>query len=628
MSGFIGCVGFRDIALRRRAEMVCSAVVGDFDSNDIFKDERAVLGNCLFAANQSVKIKPFVDKESGLVLVLSGRIFNFRELRKQLQFHGHRFCTETESEVVIKAFVQWGKDSLTYFRGMFAFVVYNPKSQSVFFARDRLGVKPLFYFSTPDGCAFASTLAALLQFEWIERKIFLSAFSHYLTTTRILLGEKTLVQSVFALQPGEYGEWKQGENVTVRSYWQIPVVTSEDKLQIDFSAATKQVRELVFAAVEEQLESDVPIGGFLSGGLDSCVVAHIAQKKLGDSYRAYNVGYDAPGYNEWDFVRIAEREMGISCKISALEAADFVSVWKRLILLKGSPLITPNEVPIYELSRRFRQEFQVALSGEGADEIFGGYTLVQFAGFDFDRSKQQIRSEGPSEFDLALERAYGRYYFHSRMDQHFCINSWMPFVEKCNFLQPDIWSALKNDGAMFAWYEQLFGKFASCSTFDAYMHVHALVNLEALLSRVDSGTVAAGVEARVPFTDHRIVEYLFSLPDEYHIDWWTETGKETAKNMNIGEIVAAGLLESKKVLRRAFGNDLPKEIIERPKMSFPVPFLQWFDGIWKEMTDEALSEAEFLRPEFRSRVSGNFSTMSLWPLVNLVLWQRAWKMRF
>ena len=175
---------------------------------------------------------------------------------------------------------------------------------------------------------------------------------------------------------------------------------------------------------------------------------------------------------------------------------------------------------------------------------------------------------------------------------------------------------------MFARYEQLFGKFASCSTFDAYMHVHALVNLEALLSRVDLGTVAAGVEARVPFTDHRIVEYLFSLPDEYHIDWWTETGKETA------EIVAADLLESKKVLRRAFGDDLPKEIIERPKMSFPVPFLQWFDSIWKEMTDEVLSDAEFLRPEFRSRVSGNFSTMSLWPLVNLVLWQRAWKMRF
>ncbi len=351
-------------------------------------------------------------------------------------------------------------------------------------------------------------------------------------------------------------------------------------------------------------------------------------KKFGGSYQTYNIGYDAQGYNEWDFVRIVEKEMGVSCKMSSFEAADFVSVWKNLIDIKGSPLITPNEVPIYELSRRFRQEFQVALSGEGADEIFGGYTLVQFAGFDFDRSKEQVRTGELSEFDLALERAYGRHYFHSRMDQHFGINSWMPFAEKCNFLQADIWAALKNDGAMFAWYEELFGKFASCSTFDAYMHVHALVNLEALLSRVDSGTVAAGVEARVPFTDHRIVEYLFSLPDEYHIDWRTAAGKETAKNMNIGEIVAADLLESKKVLRRAFWDDLPREIIERPKMSFPVPFLQWFDSIWKEMTDEALGEAEFLRAEFRSRAAGNFSTMSLWPLVNLVLWQKAWKMRF
>ncbi len=214
MGGFIGCVGFRDISLQRRLEMVRSAV-NDCALSEVFQDERAVLGNRLFAANENEEQKPFVDKDSGLVLVFSGRLFNFLELRTRLESHGHRFCTQTQSEIVVKAFLQWGKDSLTFFRGMFAFALYNPESQSVFFARDRLGIKPLFYFSTPEGCVFASTLAALLQFEWIDRKICLPAFSHYLTTTRIVLGEKTLVQDVFSLQPGEYGEkiWRFVSNL-------------------------------------------------------------------------------------------------------------------------------------------------------------------------------------------------------------------------------------------------------------------------------------------------------------------------------------------------------------------------------------------------------------------------------
>ncbi len=637
MCGIIGVAGFENIPVERRIQMVRSGMdsmrLRGPDEQGLVQTGGAVFGHRrLSVIDVEAGPQPMVDRETGLILVYNGEIYNYQKLRHQLVTLGHTFHTHTDTEVLLKSYIEWGTDCLAALRGIFAFAVYHPKTHELFLARDRVGVKPLFYSSTPEGCVFASTLAALFRFEWIDRKICLPAFSHYLTTSRTLLGEKTLVENVYALLPGQYVFEKAGREMGAKQYWSFPVVAPADKARPDFSLARETVRELVAQAVEEQLVSDVPLGGFLSGGLDSCIIASLAREFTRGGYSAYNVGYDQAGFNEWEFVDLAARELGVPCTSLSLVPESFAPVWYMLIREKGQPLSTPNEVPIFELSRALKRDFTVALSGEGADEIFGGYTLAQFAAFDFDRAGQQPAADVLSAFEQALDRAYGRHYFDSRLDHHFLINSWMPFTEKKRFLHPDIWSALHCDSEMLAAYARLFQSLESCSTFDAYMHVHARINLEGLLSRVDSSSMAASVEARVPFTDHRLAEYLFSLPDDYRIDWRTREGKSLAQELNVAEIVGADLLESKKLLRQAFADQLPETVVNRPKMSFPVPFLEWFSGIWKDMAEEALRGADFLQPcvsdaKLEQFPLGQFSPMALWPLVNLALWQQEWGMR-
>ena len=384
------------------------------------------------------------------------------------------------------------------------------------------------------------------------------------------------------------------------------------------------------SSVREQLISDVPLGGFLSGGLDSAILATLAHRLTQGNYNAYSVGYDRMGYQEWTFVREATNSLGMTCEEVCLRDQDYASVWKSLVREKGMPLSTPNEVAIFELAKSLRQEYTVALSGEGADEVFGGYVIPYFSSYDYTRARRQPPSRGEplTPFDRALIRVYRRPYLFCRPDHYFLINSWVPFSEKQALFKPGLWKQLDRDEAVFDHYESAFKQLEKCSTFDAYMHMHARINLEGLLSRVDSSTMAASVEARVPFTDHRLVEYLFTLPDHYKMDWRNSSCEQQASALNIFEIDRHNLLDSKIVLRRAFQDQIPTSILNRRKMSFPVPFQEWMAGNLHGFISEAIHASSLVRSLFRKeqvhahlkRADQPISAMALWPLANLALW--------
>jgi asparagine synthase (glutamine-hydrolysing) len=411
------------------------------------------------------------------------------------------------------------------------------------------------------------------------------------------------------------------------------VVAAADKDEPDFDLASRRVREMLEEAVSIQLVSDVPLGGFLSGGLDSCILSSIAQRMTGGNFHAYSVGYDRPGYNEWPYVRAAAGRYGMRCREIRLDEADYPEMWTKLIGLKGLPVSTPNEIGIYGLARALKEDYTVALSGEGADEIFGGYTISQFSARDFDRARRTAPAAGAelSAFDRTLQRLYGCGHLPSRLAHYFMLNSWMPLGDKIGLLTPGAWHDLRHDAALFEFYGGWFDRLEACSTFDAYMHLHARVNLEGLLSRVDSSTMAASVEARVPFVDHPLVEWLFRLPDRYKIDWRHPNGAEAASDKNILEIEQAGLLESKRLLRNAFRTDVPREILERPKVSFPVPLAESLAGWLGALPGNLLSESPLIgtlfRPETVQRLlqtaTDQRAAMALWPVANLCLWQRA-----
>ena len=607
------------------------------DDEGFFFDDEVMLG---FRRLSVIDIKggaqPMSERSSSCVVVFNGEIYNYRELKYLLQTKGQVFETKSDTEVLLKSYLQWGRDCLEYLRGIFAFAIFDPREKILFLARDRLGVKPIFYSFGHSGFYFASTLSAIRHFPQVGKKIDRVSMSHYLTFIRPFMGRKTLFDGVYTLLPGECLTVQKGQSQSLpRQYWDFPVIAPKDKESPEPREAASRVRALVEDGLREQLISDVPLGGFLSGGIDSTIIASLAKRFSLNNYSAYSVGYDeSKAFNEWPFVRMASEHCGIDCEEVHLRRDGYIDNWAFLIESKGLPLFTPNEVAIYELAKALRKDYVVALSGEGADEIFAGYTKQYFSSYDYLRSRKQPPPVGtvPSAVDECLTRLYGRSYFSCRQDHFFFLNSWLTLPLKQSLLRDELWRELDEDEQIFQYYADLFKRFAHCSTMDAYLHIHARTNLQNLLFRVDSSTMAASVEGRVPFTDHRLVDYAFSLPDLYKISWKSEGAENEGRFLNIMEIEDRQLIESKLILKQAFVDLVPRDILERPKMSFPVPFMEWFAGdmhgyLRELLLDSPLSEEFFKRRRLEEILDAvkldKKISISLWPLANLCLWQNS-----
>ncbi len=579
-------------------------------------------------------VQPF--EAPGGVLTYNGELYNYRELRDQLRAAGQVFTTASDTEVLLKSWLFWGPDCLKRFNGMFAFAIYDAAQDALFLARDHLGIKPLFYHAGKSGFYFASSMAALLAFKEVPAVADPVGISHYLTTTQVTMGARTLVKEVCCLEPGHWLEVRRDfeENPPkALRYWRI---ADQSREAIPFEDALARTRELVHDSVRSQLVSDVPLGGFLSGGIDSTIIASQASKLC--SFNAYSVGYDcAPfageSYNEWPYIREAAARYGIGCKEIVLRESDYPEDWKFLIAQKGQPLSTPNEIGIYRLADALRREYTVALSGEGADEVFGGYTEAYFSVTDFIHSQHlgRLPPNVSQSVSAALKRMYGTDQFHSLLDHFLRVVSFMNFGIKFNLLRPQWQEALKSDEALILHYAELFAAMNNCTPFDTYMRLLLEKNLQNLLFRLDSSTMAASVEGRVPFTDPRLVSLLFSLPDHYKMDWTKEAGENEIWNLNTVEAAARGLIRSKILLRAAFADVVPQSILNRVKVSFPVPFRQWFGGSLRQMVESRLREnpwaRDWLRPESVDMLLANLDqaayALLVWPLLNLCLWQEA-----
>jgi len=582
-------------------------------------------------------IQPFCDQE-GWVLTYNGELYNYRELREELKGLGYTFATESDTEVVLQAWKVWGRDCLKRFNGMFAFAVYDPGQDMLFLARDHIGIKPLFYGKFEGACFFASSMAALLAFGEIPAVMDPVGVSHYLSTTKVVMGDRTLIRGVRMLEPGHYLGIRRGfagEAVQAQAYWRLPLQQTEETC-LPFKDAVDQSRDLVRDSVSRQLVSDVPLGGFLSGGLDSTIIASLACPLSGNAFNAYSVGYNrqsvfGESYHEWPYIREAAAKYNMRCREIVLQESDYESDWRFLIREKGQPLSTPNEVGIFRLASALKQDYTVALSGEGADEIFGGYIAAYFSVKDFERS-QQLDGLGPDEREQylkALRRMYGTDSFRSLPDHFFRVASWMNFGVKFDLLTGQRKEQLRDDESLLLHYLKRFDSLEDNSPFDTYLRIHLEKNLENLLFRLDSSTMAASVEGRVPFTDPRLVRLLFSLPDAYKMDWFDEACEQQARTLNVTEADLQGLISSKILLRAAFGDVVPPNILTRRKMSFPVPFREWFGGPLKDMVETVLQNNEWAKAWLKESsiklllngLDEPTYAMMVWPLLNLCLWQ-------
>jgi len=584
-------------------------------------------------------VQPFEDS-SGWVLSYNGELYNYRELREELASAGCHFRTQSDTEVVLRAWMHWGPDCLKRFNGMFAFALYNPVKDVMYLARDQVGIKPLFYGEFGGTVYFASSMAALLAFREVPAVMDEVGVSHYLSTAKVVLGSRTLVKGVSTLEAGCYLQLSRGAGAAVPEpcrYWELP--EQSDECGTDhFARKVEQVQELVSSSIGMQLVSDVPLGGFLSGGIDSTVIASRACPLSGGHFNAYSVGYEresvfGESYHEWPYIREAAQAYGMQCREIVLEENDYPDDWRFLIQEKGLPLSTPNEVGIYRLASALKQDYTVALSGEGADEVFGGYIPAYFSVMDYERSKLLGALDDADQitYSKALRRMYGTDNFSSLPDHFFRVASWMNLGVKFDLLKDEVKAELKDDEDLLLHYLRRFEQLKGCSPFDTYMRIHFEKNLENLLYRLDSSTMAASVEGRVPFTDPRLVELLYSLPDAYKMDWFDDASEHQARTLNVTEADLQGLISSKILLRAAFGRDIPQRILTRRKMSFPVPFREWFAGPMKALVEEQLRGNEWIRSWFREdrievildRLDEANYALLVWPLLNLCLWQES-----
>lgn len=563
--------------------------------------------------------QPWVDSQSGVVLTYNGEIYNYRALREQLQTAGHQFRTDCDTEVLLAAYREWGWDCLTALRGIYAFALWDPAQRAVWLVRDRMGVKPLYYHTQARRCYFASSIAALRHLSGAAlNQLDSVALVHYFQSIRTQLGAQTLFAGVRAVEPGQWVKLS-ASGTDVGSYWRVPNAPEAGEGAPDFDAqALEQVRAHLAASVCEQLVSDVPVGGFLSGGLDSSVLMSEVAAAAGRRLGTYSIGYARQGYNEWDAVAAAQAQLGVPCTRLDADESAYVADWERLIGEKGNVLSTPNEVPIRSLASAFRKVHTVALTGEGADEAFGGYVGVMASAIDYERLR------GGQLQPNAFRAAYGLQLPQDAIAHYLQSNAWLgrPIQQA---LWGDWYAPQLHDRLGDVYRQHLAGGVGEGTTaqFEALL---LRINLEGLLERLDSSTMSASVEGRVPFTDHRLIEWARALPAQWK---FRMEGPPLSATQTARAAAANGACSSKRILRQAYAGRIAETVRTRPKASFPVPFLEAFQAEWKPLWRTALTDSPLLRqllkPQLRDQISlpeASVNGMLAWPLLNLHLLEK------
>lgn len=536
--------------------------------------------------------QPMTTPDGRGTLVYNGELYHDQELRARLGALGVRFASSCDTEVVLHTLALFGWDGLDRLRGMYALAWLDGDSLTL--ARDPLGIKPLFYAELDRAgrreVVFASSIAAILEHPEIDPRPDPITISSYLTTIRTTLGRRTMFAGIHTLLPGE----------SIRFDLSAPELTRSrrcawDRLErpeaMSGESAVSAVRGAVDESVGAHLRADVPVCTLLSGGLDSSIIAAVAGRASDRPLRTYCSGAltDADD-DDLAYARQMSVQLG-SCHTEVpVSRAAFADLWPAMIASRRLPLSTPNEVAIYEVASRLRADGQVvALSGEGADELFGGYVLPT------SRSAEFVASGGtdPGAFELDA-------------------NAWIARSLKPGLLAPALWRAAECDETLVGTYRDTFAELADRAGPGDPLAVHLAfqrrVNLAGLLDRLDGATMLAGVEGRTPLADIRVAQLAESLPSDLRFGAPDAGRPESAASTKI-------------VLRRAFGDLVPASILQRPKASFPLPFQSWVadragilrSSVWaREVFAEAALAAVASRPCELWHLA--------WPMINLTMW--------
>jgi asparagine synthase (glutamine-hydrolysing) len=522
--------------------------------------------------------QPMFNEDRSLALVYNGEIYNFDEAREALRARGHQFETRSDTEVILHGYEEWGADCLARFNGMFAFTLWDAHRRTLWVVRDRLGVKPLYYWTDGRQFACASEIKALLQLGVVRACLNERVLDAYFSLGYVP-GPETMFQGIRKLAPGHHLRVSE-KGVEEDVYWDFAGVPS---VPMNEREAAARLHELLRDCVRKCLVSDVPLGVFLSGGLDSSATVALMHECGVAPINTFTVGYNGRhSESEERFARTVARQFRTRHHVFTLEAEDFFHSLDTLLRQAEEPIVEPAAIALWRLSKLAREEVTVLLSGEGSDEILGGYSLYRV----MDRLRR-LHAVLPS----AVWRALGPFGGLLPQDRQRKYLDWLSrpleqaYQGTSAFLTPSVKRTLYTTDFLAGCGTYLTRTFAGHferararpDALGRMLYVDAKTWLaDDLLVKADKMTMAASVELRVPFLDHRLVEFATALPP--------------------GLKCRDG--EGKWLLKHALSGVLPDEIVWRRKMGFPVPVRSWFAGELLPRIEERLLDANAL-PWFR-----------------------------
>lgn len=566
--------------------------------------------------------QPICNEDGTIWIVYNGEIYNHDELRKGLEAQGHVYRTRSDTETIVHLYEQYGHECVKHLRGMFAFAIWDTHHRRLFIARDRLGIKPLYYVVTPRFFLFASEIKALLEYPSVKASLNQEVLPEYLAFGYVS-GSSTLFDGVQKLLPGHTLEVTESGRCEIRAYWDVPDENPSDRHAQRFYVQT--YREMLEDAVRGHLMSDVPLGVFLSGGVDSSAIAALMTRIRKEPIETFSVGYTENEFSELPYARMVAKHLRSVHHEVEVSREDFFGALPRMIWHEDEPLAWPASVPLYFVSRLASKHVKVVLTGEGSDETLAGYARYTWTLWN-------ARFDGP--YRTLVPEAVRRWLRQSIADSGWIHSNTRRRMQH-TFLGRDgnSWASLYFDNFYSAFsasdQTRLLRNGAGSHASDPYreclefwdhskgdllfrmLYTDIKTYLVELCMKQDQMSMAASIESRVPFLDHRVVEFAAQIPARYK-----------TKGFN-----------GKRTLKEGVEDLLPPEIVHRKKVGFSTPLAAWLrgpqlDSVQSILLDHRASERRLFNTEVvgklldEHRAGRADHAERIWRLLNLELWQR------
>ena len=590
------------------------------DAGGFYVEEKIGLGHRrLSIVDVAGGAQPMFNEDESVVIVYNGEIYNHADYREELEAKGYKYQTHCDTETILHLYEEYGTECVERLRGMFAFAIWDKRKKELFIARDRLGVKPLYYVHDAEGnLFFASEIKALLEARAVKPEINFNALPDMMANHGTS-GEETLFKNVKRLMPGHFLIWKDGK-VHIEKFWEVQY-TPKHKEKQDF-VFVEEWRELFKESVRLRLMADVPLGMFLSGGIDSSAICAMMAEMVDEPIKTFSVGFKEREANEFEYARIVSQAFKTEHYEITITPDQFFGELPNLIWHEDEPLGFDSSIPLYFVSKLAQQHVKVVLTGEGSDELLGGYaryhkTLLNLAyGEKYESLTPSVARSlvktAVGVMPFAVKKKLSRTFLALPSDiENLYLDNFAVFPksyqEKIFTAETKEWIGDLNPYAILKNY---IAASDAENLLDQMLYADTKTYLHELLMKQDQMSMAASIESRVPFLDHKLVEYTAKLPERLKL-----RGKTT-----------------KWILREAMKGILPDEILQRPKMGFPVPMADWLSGTFKRIVEEyVLSERALSRGIFEQKFTnelvarhnaGEDHARKLFFLINFEIWQR------